>query len=179
MDLLLLHQLDTAAARPQEPVVLAEVCDGALGHLAPLIDARGLRLSVDLAPGVEIPAIPNHAGILVRNLVENAVKYASAGGEVTLSLTAGRDPTRLEVFNECAPVPAWNPQKLFEPFYRPDRARSARTGGNGLGLAICQAIAAANGWTITLRQEPRGVRATATFGEPRAGPEAEPGGDPG
>lgn len=178
MDLLLLHQLDTAAARPQEPVDLAEVCDGALGQLAPLIDARGLRLSVDLAPGVEIPAIPNHAEILVRNLVENAVKYASAGGEVSLSLTAGSEPTRLEVFNECPPIPEWKPQKLFEPFYRSDTARSARTGGNGLGLAICQAIAVVNGWTITLQQELRGVRAVTTFGEARAGTEVGLGGHP-
>jgi signal transduction histidine kinase len=160
------------AVGPQEPVDLADICDGALGQLALLIDARGLRLSVDLAPGIEILAIANHTAILVRNLVENAVQYASAGGEVTLCLTSSGGQTRLEVLNECPPVPEWDPQKLLESFYRPDRARSARTGGNGLGLAICQAIATANGWTITLQQEPRGVRAAATFGEARAGWEA-------
>jgi signal transduction histidine kinase len=174
-DLLLLHQLDSPAARPQEPVDLAEVCDGAPGQLAPLIDARGLRLSADLPPGTEILAIPTHAEILVRNLVENAVKYASSSGQVTLRLTSTGGQARLELFNECPLVPEWNPEKLFEPFYRPDRARSARTGGNGLGLAICRAIAAANGWTVTLRQEPGGVRAVTSFGEPRSGPKARSG----
>jgi signal transduction histidine kinase len=73
------------------------------------------------------------------------------------------------VFNECPTIPGWNPQKLFEPFYRPDAARNARTGGNGLGLAICRAIASANGWTVELRQEPRGVHANAVFGRTLGG----------
>jgi signal transduction histidine kinase len=164
-DLLLLHQLDSAPPRPQEPVDLAEVCDGVLSHLVPLIDARELRLKANLSPGVVILAAPTHAEILIRNLVENAAKYAATGGEVTVSLTACDPETRLEVFNECPPVPGWNPEKLFEPFYRPDTARNTRTGGNGLGLAICRAIATANGWTVRLEQEARGVRAVAIFGE--------------
>jgi two-component system OmpR family sensor kinase len=53
---------------------------------------------------------------------------------------------------------------MFEPFYRPDAARNRKTGGNGLGLAICRAIAAANGWTLTLEQTPQGVLARAFFG---------------
>jgi signal transduction histidine kinase len=168
-DLLLLHQLDSA--RPQrrkEPVDLAEVCDSALAQLAPLIDARGLRLQADLASGVEILATPTHAEILVRNLVENATKYASEGGAVTVCLSSITAGVRLEVFNECPPVPEWNPEKLFEPFYRPDAARNTRTGGNGLGLAICRSIATANGWTVTLEQETRGARAVALFVEGEA-----------
>jgi signal transduction histidine kinase len=168
-DLLLLHQLDSTLARPQEPVDLAEVCDGVLSHLTPLIDARELRLNADLTPGAIILAVPTHAEILIRNLVENAVKYAVSGGAVTLSLTSDGAGTRLELFNECAPVPGWNPQKLFEPFYRPDAARNAKTGGNGLGLAICRAVATANVWTLELRQEPRGVRVTVEFGPARSG----------
>jgi signal transduction histidine kinase len=166
-DLLLLHQLDSIAARPQEPVDLTAVCEGVLGQLTPLIDARGLRLRVELPPGVEILAIPTHAEILVRNLVENAVKYAVAGGEVTVCLIASGSRARLEVFNECPAVPEWSSHTLFEPFYRPDRARSARMGGNGLGLAICRAVTAANRWTVDLRQEAQGVRVTTTFGESR------------
>jgi signal transduction histidine kinase len=187
-DLLLLHQLDsihgsdvqTGAARghpaPQvtEPIDLGQVCETVLAQLAPLIEARALRFEADLGDGIEIRAAPSHAQILVRNLVENAVKYASEGGAVTLCLTAG-GPARLELFNECLLAPEWSPQKLFEPFYRPDAARNARTGGNGLGLAICRAVAAANGWTVTLEQEARGVRAVAAFGAAEGGAAGPPG----
>jgi two-component system, OmpR family, sensor kinase len=86
-----------------------------------------------------------------------------------MCLSSSAAGARLEVFNECPPMPGWNPEKPFEPFYRPDTARNARTGGNGLGLAICRAIATANGWTVALRQEPGGVRAVACFpGRPAA-----------
>ena len=163
-DLLLLHQLDSAAPRAQEPVDLAEVCDGVLSQLAPLMDARELRLAVHLAPDAVILAAPTHAEILIRNVMENAVEYAAEGGEVALCLSACGEGTRLEVFNQCPPASDWNPEKLFEPFFRPDTARNARTGGNGLGLAICRAIATANGWTVTLQQEARGVRVAAQFG---------------
>jgi two-component system, OmpR family, sensor kinase len=165
-DLLLLHQLEQAPARQQATVDLAAVCAEVLRQLAPLIEARGLRLQAGLAPGTTLPAAPTHAEILVRNLVENAVKYAAAGGAVNVTLSASGDEPRLEVFNECAPAAEWNSQKLFEPFYRPDSARSARSGGNGLGLAICRAIAGANGWRLTLERESEGVRAAALFGKP-------------
>jgi signal transduction histidine kinase len=165
-DLLLLHQLDTASASPgpQEPVDLAEVCAQVLGPLEPLIEARGLRVQTDLSPGVLALAVPTHAEILVRNLVENALRYAQAGGGVTIRLMAPDGTARLEVFNACPPNPGWDTQKVFEPFYRPDAARNRKTGGNGLGLAICRALAAANGWTVTLEQTPQGVLAVALFG---------------
>lgn len=182
-DLLLLHQLDSAPPRPQEPVDLAEVCTGVLDHLQPLVEARGLPLSVDLPAGACILAVPTHAEILVRNLIENAVRYASPGGAVTVALSReGTGPSTesgggapcLEVFNECPPLGDRDPQKLFEPFYRPDTARNSRTGGNGLGLAICRAIATANGWQVTLQQEPQGVRAVALFPPSRSLPETPP-----
>jgi signal transduction histidine kinase len=53
--------------------------------------------------------------------------------------------------------------KLFEAFYRPDVSRNSKTGGNGLGLAICKAVASANGWTIGLTPREGSVVAEATF----------------
>lgn len=162
-DLLLLNQLDTAPPPPQEPVNLADICDRTLCSLTPLMEARGLQVQEDLPAEATIPAPPTHAEMLVRNLIENALKYADAGGCVRVQVTVMPGATRLEIFNRCAPLPEWNPDRLFEPFYRPDASRNSKTGGTGLGLAICKAIADVNGWTLMLRQEPTGVLSTVLF----------------
>jgi signal transduction histidine kinase len=162
-DLLLLHQIDSAKTRPGEPVDLSEVCHWALRQVAPLLAQRGLRVSAGAMPEVTITAPPTRAEVLVRNLLENAVKYAVPGGEVRLSLRRSGEGACLEVFNECPPVPGWNSASLFEPFARPDDSRSSAGGGSGLGLAICGAIAKANGWTITLAPTGEGVLATVVF----------------
>jgi signal transduction histidine kinase len=101
--------------------------------------------------------------MLIRNLVENAVKYATAGGQVRVYIpsSAGR---KLEITNDYSSHERLIAEELFEPFFRPDASRNSSTGGNGLGLAICRAIALANGWNVRLEQDDTGVSVIATFG---------------
>ncbi|HZT42670.1 MAG TPA: ATP-binding protein [Chthonomonadaceae bacterium] len=162
-DLLLLNQLDTAPPPPKEPVNLAGICERILCASAPLIEARGLQAQSALPAEIMVEAPPTHIEMLVRNLIENAIKYAEAGGCVRVRITGASAIPRLDIFNTCAPLPEWNPDKLFEPFYRPDASRNSKTGGTGLGLAICKAIADVNGWTLTLQQESNGVSSTVLF----------------
>lgn len=163
-DLLLLNQLDVDANRsPKEEVNLTELCETAMTQMEPVISKRHLQVQERLAVEVETIALPTHAGMLVRNLVENAVKYASEGGRVTIDLSPTAEGARMEVFDECPMIPIENLDQLFEAFFRPDHSRQSATGGNGLGLAICKAIAIANGWKISLRQENKGIRAIVEF----------------
>jgi signal transduction histidine kinase len=163
-DLLLLNQLDpSAAAQPVEPVDLAEVCERTLRQVQPIIAQRRLRLFTEGIAEAAVLAPPAHVDILARNLVENAVRYAAPGGEVRLSTREHGEGATFTIFNECPPIEGWNPAASFEAFARPDRARNAATGGNGLGLAICGAIAKANQWTLTLDHDGRGVLATVVF----------------
>jgi signal transduction histidine kinase len=99
--------------------------------------------------------------MVVRNLVENAAKYAEQGGEVEVRI----DPAGpgFEIFNTCRPVPEWLPERTFEPLYRPDASRNAATGGNGLGLAICKAVCDLNHWPLQVQQVNGGVRANVLF----------------
>jgi signal transduction histidine kinase len=97
--------------------------------------------------------------MLVRNLIENAVKYATPGGVVCVELTG----PELTIFNAFSSTLRLDSAKLFEPFFRPDDSRSSETGGNGLGLAICRAVAAANGWKLTLDQDEKGVSVSVLF----------------
>lgn len=161
--LLLLYQLDSSANTPSvEPVDLAAICRDILSQFQSLAEERGLRVRTDMPESAWFSAPATHAEVLVRNLVENAVRYACDGGEVSLLLKTLPDPDRVElrIFDECALSLEWDPDKLFEPFTRLDPSRNAATGGTGLGLAICKSIADANGWALTIRPEANGLLAT-------------------
>ncbi len=162
-DLLLLNQLDAAPLPQREPIDIAELCGKVLENSAPLIEARRLDLRTIFPSEASFNASPSHAEMLVRNLIENALKYASEGGLVQVRIESAANTVALSIFNTCLPLPEWNPEKLFEPFYRPDTSRNSKTGGNGLGLAICKAIADANGWQIRLSQQPDGVLVQVLF----------------
>ena len=160
-DLLLLNQLDSANRPAPETVDPGAACKRALNQMASVIAARHLRVEAHWEDAAEIIAPLTHLEMLTRNLIENAVKYATEGGAVAISFADSGQT--LEVFNASEPIANWDSEKLFEPFYRLDVSRNAKTGGNGLGLAICRAIADANGWKIAIAQVPGGVRVTVTF----------------
>jgi signal transduction histidine kinase len=161
-DLLLLNQLDASTACPPgAPLDLADLCDSELRQLRPLAAARRLQIEAALPDSLEIIAPWNHAAMLLRNLLENAVKYATPGGAVRVQLA--RD--ELTICNDCAPVAGWDADKYFEPFFRPDASRNSETGGNGLGLAICKALCDSNGWELTLHQQAESVCAVVRFAQ--------------
>jgi len=161
--LLLLHQLDADTVELKEEMDLGVVCRDALSSLDVLIDTKGLKLEKDLAGECLAKSAASHVQVLIRNVLENAVKYADRAGKVSVVLSnAPRGPV-LDVFNECHPADDWDTSRLFEPFYRPDSSRNSRTGGNGLGLAICKAVCDTNGWKISLAREDGGVRTRVEF----------------
>jgi signal transduction histidine kinase len=168
-DLLLLNRLRSSPLGAREQVDLSAVCEAALCAYASLEQSRDLQITTDLPADVLVKAAPTHAEMLARNLVENAVKYASPGGEVRASVRSIPEGSELEVFNTCPPLPEWNPEKLCEPFYRPDASRNSQTGGTGLGLAICKAICDVNGWQLALYQREDGVLSRVTFAEAAVG----------
>ncbi len=148
-ELLLLNQLDMATVQPPaQEVDVPDVAERLLAQLAPEIAARGLQVVKSWDDPAEIWAPAHHVEMLARNLIDNAVKYAAPAGRLSLSWRQGC----FAVWNECEPVAGWDEGKYFEPFFRPDASRQSATGGNGLGLAICKALCASNGWQITLRQ---------------------------
>ncbi len=160
-DLLLLNQLDADTSRPPATTLdLADICEIELSHLRILAERRGLNLELSLPANCEITAPRSHATMLVRNLLENAVKYSAPSCMVHLQI----DQHTLIIRNECSPTEGWDEDKYFEPFFRPDASRNSPTGGNGLGLAICKAICQSNGWDISLREEKNSVCVSVRFG---------------
>ena len=94
---------------------------------------------------------------LVSILLDNAVKYADAGGAIRLSLEGGRKGVTLKASNPCAGLDPSELDKLFDRFYRPDRSRSKQTGGFGVGLSIARSIAEAHKGSIRAECPEEGV----------------------
>lgn len=133
---------------------LTALVNDMLTEYAPLFEKR--RLTVDIADGVRIRGDETLLRRAVGCLLENAAKYSPENGRVSVRLTNARNDL-LTVENDCEPIPEDELPRLFEMFYRGDKARD-RAGGHGLGLAILQKILALHGLTCKAENIKGGVR---------------------
>jgi two-component system sensor histidine kinase SenX3 len=122
-------------------------------------EAHELVREAAAAAGVPIEVAPVHDGLVVgcdrrqvvsavRNLLENAVKYSEPGAPVELSVRRAGDRAVITVRDHGIGIPRRDLERIFERFYRVDRARSRQTGGTGLGLSIVRHVAAAHGGDV-------------------------------
>lgn len=133
---------------------LTALVNDMLTEYAPLFEKR--RLTTDIADGVRIRGDETLLRRAVGCLLENAAKYSPENGCVSVRLTNSRNHL-LTVENDCEPIPETELPRLFEMFYRGDKARD-RAGGHGLGLAILQKILALHGLTCKAENIKGGVR---------------------
>ena len=113
----------------------------------------GLRMDVEVAPVPEVRGSGRDLSLLVRNLLDNAVRYTKADGTVIASVSADNGSVVVRVSDTGAGIPSKELGRVFERFYRVDRARSRETGGTGLGLAIVRHVAENHGGTVTVESE--------------------------
>jgi signal transduction histidine kinase len=92
---------------------------------------------------------------LFLNLVDNAVKYTPSGGSVTLALERQGNEAVFEVSDTGIGIPQTELGKIFDRFYRVDKARSRELGGTGLGLSIAKWIVELHRGSITVTSEPQ------------------------
>ncbi|MFI1864753.1 sensor histidine kinase [Streptomyces jumonjinensis] len=144
------------------PVDLAAIAGAVVGQAGPAATARGITITVEAgaAPAVGDPVLLEQ---LVRNLVDNAVKYNRPEGWIRVTTGAGRAGVRITVANTGAVIGTHEIPVLFEPFRRlTDRVGSAR--GSGLGLSIVRAVARThNGDATAVPLPDGGLEVTATL----------------
>jgi signal transduction histidine kinase len=123
--------------------------------------ARQIELSLDAAPAVQVQGDSEALRILVRNLVDNAVRYTPTGGFVRVRCRSTAGGAWLEVVDSGPGIPAADRERVFDRFFR--RAAEQET-GTGLGLAIVKAIAERHGAQVALDGAPGGgLRVSVSF----------------
>lgn len=101
---------------------------------------------------------------LIIILLDNAIKYTPAGGTVTVATNLNRDRLTIEVRDTGTGISDPDKERIFERFYRSDKSRNSKTGGNGLGLAIAKWIVQQHAGTITVKDNhPQGTVFDVTF----------------
>lgn len=149
-DLLELSRIELDGRGEREEMDLGAVLGEAVGRHRLRADTLGVQLCVGhVAPQlVEVDTLQLVSA--VSNLIDNAIKYSDAGSKVRLSATVTNDEVAIEVADDGIGIPARDLDRIFERFYRVDRARSRQTGGTGLGLAIVRHVATNHGGTVSV-----------------------------
>jgi two-component system, OmpR family, sensor kinase len=179
-DLLLLARLDHRRPLARQPVDLLSLAGDAVHDARLLAPSRTIELSV--APGAAFLVIGDDARLrqVIGNLMSNALTHTPDGTPIEVAISSGvldprkSDPTPavlLDVTDHGPGMSAEQAQRVFERFYRTDRARTRATGGSGLGLAIVNALVTAQGGVASVRTA-EGKGATFRIALPLA-PEAQ------
>ena len=168
--LVLARQEATAAAGTvARPVDLADLARRTVADLAGVAAAKGVDVGVHHADPATVEGQPDALHILLRNLVDNAIKYTPAGGTADISVrseTAKEGCTVTVTVEDSGPgIPPEERERVFDRFYRVAGSEAA---GSGLGLAIIKAIAERHGATLALGQSERlgGLSVTVCFQQP-------------
>ena len=166
-EVLFISELESGArvvalgATPVKPVL-----DEAVDELEERAARAGVELRVECDDHVELAIRPRMLRVIARNLAENAIRYAGPDATFTLSVERGGDTVTLLGRDDGIGIEEAELPRLFERFYRADRARASR--GTGLGLAIVKHIVTQAGGTVEARGGPgRGLEVRCELPAPR------------
>jgi signal transduction histidine kinase len=152
-DLLDLSRLEEATRIPDETVSLSSVAQKEFEQIEPSGAAKGVTVRDSIASDVLVKGDDQQLALMVRNLLDNAVRYTSGGGRVEIAVFAEGDSLVLRVSDTGIGIPREAQARIFERFYRVDKARSRERGGTGLGLAIVKHVAELHGGRVDVTSE--------------------------
>jgi two-component system sensor histidine kinase QseC len=163
--LLLLARLDARAASPSSaPLSLGEIAARQVAEAAPFAAEKGVNLGLVEAAGARAPGDADLLGVLLRNLIDNAIRYTPAGGRVDVVVAEDAGRAILTVADSGPGVPADERPRLLERFFR----GAARTEeGSGLGLSIVARIAELHRAPLTFGEGLEGQGISVTVSLPR------------
>ena len=144
-----------------EPTDLLPIIDGTVSEFQ--VMTREHPFQTHLPPSLPLVwADPRRARQVLRNLVENAVKYSPEGGPVTIAARVGAGTVEISVSDQGLGMDSAHLDRIFDRFYQVDSASTRKVGGSGLGLSICKAIVEAHGGRIWAESQP-GLGSTFHF----------------
>lgn len=158
-DLLLLARMDEGALPlEREPVDIGTAAERVTNAVRPLAAERGITLTVH--DGERVVVVGDHARLeqVIRNLLENAIKYSPEDGNVSVVIRREGGSATLVVANQGPAIPSEALPRIFDRFYRADPARGRAGGGSGLGLAIVRELVEAQGGRVWVASDVDGTR---------------------
>ena len=141
--------------------------------LSPLAQAAGVTLHLRLSNAAHILATEDDLYQILFNLVENGIKYNLPGGRVEVETACPGNRVVITVTDTGVGVPAQDMDKIFDRFYRVDKARSRAAGGTGLGLSIVRDTALRHNGTVEVRRPGQGEGTCFVVDFPRLTEEGE------
>ncbi|MHB1345726.1 MAG: HAMP domain-containing sensor histidine kinase [Thermoleophilia bacterium] len=171
-DLLALSILDDGRSfkgERAERIDLTRIAEQVVEDQRSRAEQRGIELSLRGPEAAVVVGDEVALATLVRNLVDNALRYTEPDGHVHLKVDHDSREVRITVRDDGIGIPRDDRDRIFERFYRVDKARSRDTGGTGLGLSIVKNVAAVHGGTVEV-ESAVGVGSTFTVRLPAAPP---------
>jgi len=154
-DLLNLSRIESGRASPRfTGANLHNIVGRVLTQLKDQAERSGVALTNDVPPELRLECDPGQIEQVVYNLVSNGLQYTPAGGSVTVSGRLDGGIVLLRVTDTGIGIPPADLPRIFERFYRVDKARSRATGATGLGLAIVKHIVDAHRGKVSVESEP-------------------------
>ena len=156
-DLLMLSRVEQDSEQGSMPLTtesLREVIESAIASVES--KARDQQITIRFSSPDDIQARVNSTliGQAVVNLLDNAIKYSDSGRSVDVDVTRERSSVSIRVRDHGVGIAAEHLPRIFERFYRVDKARSRKLGGTGLGLSIVKHIAQAHGGSVAVESTP-------------------------
>ena len=167
-DLLELTRLEETSTGDEE-IDVDRLVQGAVDKVRAFADTHGVEVAtVGVPSGLTMRGDHRQLVRALTNLLDNGVRYSDADQRITLMVEKREDAVALTVKDEGVGIPRVELERVFERFYRVDRARSRETGGTGLGLAIVRHVAHNHGGRVMVESKP-GEGSTFTLRLPLAG----------
>ncbi len=160
--LLAMARLDPEAPGSRAPVDLGALVRSVLAEVEPLADQKDIDLGLAASAPANVPGEQDALRLMLRNLVDNAVRYTPRGGRVDVSIRTAGDTAEIEVVDTGPGIPAGERERVFDRFYR---GPGSGTQGSGLGLAIAKRVVQRHGGSISLDEgaQGRGLKVTVTL----------------
>ncbi|HAV65381.1 MAG TPA: PAS domain-containing sensor histidine kinase [Verrucomicrobiales bacterium] len=155
-DLLTISSLESGqVTMNMQPLELAPLVERVLDELRDRASSRSIGVVADITPDLTVTVDGGRIQQVLFNLIDNGIKYGRAGGRIVVAARAtGQGAVEVSVADDGPGIPAEAAERVFERFYRVDKARSREQGGTGLGLAIVKHIVQAHGGEVWVDSTP-------------------------
>lgn len=156
-DLLTLARLEQEGDRADidfSDFSLAKVLESAIHVCRPMAKEKNIDINLTCDPNIKIKINPDLFEQAIVNLIENAIKYSSRNKNVNITVDMVEDSVDIVVADQGAGIEKKHLKRLFERFYRVDKARSRSIGGTGLGLSIVKHITQVHNGTVSVKSKP-------------------------